>query len=137
MEDDGRDLWVDMNSALRRVRALSPIRSARSNLKEAAKSYNTLRNRLRQLKRQCMADAMVEFRAKYRGEFRAIQQRYVAASANVRDLERGAVIFEEGPFMYAQANWRHIHETMGTGVQIKDDNNGRRTEPWNSSFWYA
>ena len=136
-EDDGRDPWQDMNSVLRRIRATSPVRKARSKLKETTRAYNTLRNELRQLRRECIANALVGFRTQFREEFRKVQRDYVAACGEVCTLERNALVNEQGTFAYSNAGWRDIHELMGTGVHIRDDSSGRRADPWNSSFWYA
>jgi len=137
VEETDDDPFADMSNTLRRYRDTSPIRSARSHLKATTRNYNTLRTRLRQLRRECIADALVKFRAQFREEFRKIQREYVSASKEVCTLERSALELDQGPTAYLTSNWREIHELMGTGVHIKDENLGRRAEPWNSSFWYA
>ena len=136
-DDDQEDPFVEMNTALRRIRSTSPIRSARSLMKETTRNYNTLRTRLRQFRREIIAQAMVDFRALHREEFRKIQRDYVAACTTVCSLEREALIKERGVQAYSNASWRSMHELMGTGAHIKDEDSGRRAEPWNSSFWYA
>ena len=136
-EGDEEDPFAEMSATLRRYRATSPIRSARSHMKEATRNYNTLRTRLRQSRRETIAHALVEFRTQHREEFRRIQRDYVAACAKVCSMEREALVQELGTLAYSTASWREVHELMGTGAHIKDENSGRRSEPWNSSFWYA
>jgi hypothetical protein len=137
-EEEEYDPWATMALALRPYRSASPIRRARKELKALTTAYNTLKNELKRKKKQYIQKALHKFRAQYRVRYREAQMGYKEAAQKVFQLEKQGFINDKGEDAYATQGWKDIHTLLGSGAGIQEEfGDSRKSDPWNSSFWYA
>jgi hypothetical protein len=130
---------MDNDSCLRSIRTGNEtVKTKRKQFKETRKSYNIYRDTLRNKRRDHVKKALKQFRTQYREEFRTLQASLLQHASDLYEAEKTAYINLTSVEQYDALPWKEAHEQEKEGIQFKVNRvESRKTDPWNSAFWYA
>jgi hypothetical protein len=130
---------MDNDPCLRLIRTGNEtVKIKRKQFKETHKSYNVYRDMLRNKRKDHVKKALKQFRTQHREEFRAKQTLLIQHATDLYEAEKTAYINLTSAERYEAVPWKEVHEQEKEGIQFKVNRvESRKTDPWNSAFWYA
>jgi len=128
---------MDNDTVLKKIRTSNAeVKTLRKELKEMRKEYNVFRDTLRKTRKDYIRKALKHFRNEHRNVFRVMQSTLIDKASHIVDREEALFAQETSQENYDSVPWKEVHQ-LQRGNQFKIEYTDRKTDPWNSSFWYA